>query len=57
MAESLSGALSAPTQGKEILGPPDIARPLFRIAHDPGAQITGRRTSSSPDLVGAPLAQ
>ena len=34
MAESLSGALSAPTQGKEILGPPDIARSLFRIAHE-----------------------
>ena len=34
MAESLSGALSAPAQGKEILGPPDIARSLFRIAHE-----------------------
>ena len=34
MAESLSGALSAPIQGKEILGPPDIARSLFRIAHE-----------------------
>lgn len=34
MAGSLSGALSAPTQGKEILGPPDIARSLFRIAHE-----------------------
>ena len=34
MAESLSGASSAPSPGKEILGPPDIARSLFRIAHE-----------------------
>ena len=34
MAESLSGASGAPIQGKEILGPPDIARSLFRIAHE-----------------------
>ena len=34
MAESLSGATSAPSPGKEILGPPDIARSLFRIAHE-----------------------
>ena len=34
MAESLSGASSAPSLGKEILGPPDIARSLFRIAHE-----------------------
>ena len=43
MAESLSGASGAPIQGKEILGPPDIARSLFRIAHEilernPGTQ-------------------
>ena len=34
MAERLSGASGAPSQGKEILGPPDIARSLFRIAHE-----------------------
>ena len=34
MAESLSGASSAPSPGKEILGPPDIARSLFRIAYE-----------------------
>ena len=34
MAERLSGASSAPSPGKEILGPPDIARSLFRIAHE-----------------------
>ena len=34
MAERLSGASGAPIQGKEILGPPDIARSLFRIAHE-----------------------
>ena len=34
MAERSSGASSAPSQGKEILGPPEIARSLFRIAHE-----------------------
>ncbi|WP_167146623.1 bifunctional pyr operon transcriptional regulator/uracil phosphoribosyltransferase PyrR [Actinomyces sp. ZJ308] len=34
MAERLSGATSAPSSGKEILGPPEIARSLFRIAHE-----------------------
>ena len=34
MAERLSGASSAPSPGKEILGPPEIARSLFRIAHE-----------------------
>ena len=34
MAERLSGASSAPSSGKEILGPPEIARSLFRIAHE-----------------------
>ena len=34
MAERSSGASSAPIQGKEILGPPEIARSLFRIAHE-----------------------
>lgn len=34
MAERLSGASGASIQGKEILGPPDIARSLFRIAHE-----------------------
>ena len=34
MAERLSGASGAPSQGKEILGPPEIARSLFRIAHE-----------------------
>ena len=34
MAERLSGSSGAPSQGKEILGPPDIARSLFRIAHE-----------------------
>lgn len=34
MAVRLSGASSAPSQGKEILGPPEIARSLFRIAHE-----------------------
>ena len=58
MAESLSGALSAPTQGKEILGPPDIARSLFRIAHE-----ILERNHGTQDIVvlgipsgGAPLA-
>lgn len=58
MAESLSGALSAPTQGKEILGPPDIARSLFRIAHE-----ILERNQGTQDIVvlgipsgGAPLA-
>ena len=47
MAESLSGALSAPTQGKEILGPPDIARSLFRIAHE-----ILERNHGTQDIVG-----
>ena len=34
MAERSSGASSAPIQGKEILGSPEIARSLFRIAHE-----------------------
>ena len=34
MAERSSGASSAPSSGKEILGPPEIARSLFRIAHE-----------------------
>ena len=34
MAERLSGASRAPSSGKEILGPPEIARSLFRIAHE-----------------------
>ncbi len=58
MAESLSGALSAPAQGKEILGPPDIARSLFRIAHE-----ILERNHGTQDIVvlgipsgGAPLA-
>ena len=34
MAKRLSGASGAPSQGKEILGPPEIARSLFRIAHE-----------------------
>ena len=58
MAESLSGASSAPTQGKEILGPPDIARSLFRIAHE-----ILERNHGTQDIVvlgipsgGAPLA-
>ena len=34
MAERLSGASSAPSSGKEILGPPEIARSLFRISHE-----------------------
>ena len=58
MAESLSGASGAPIQGKEILGPPDIARSLFRIAHE-----ILERNHGTPDIVvrgipsgGAPLA-
>ena len=58
MAESLSGASSAPSPGKEILGPPDIARSLFRIAHE-----TLERNHGTQDIVvlgipsgGAPLA-
>jgi len=58
MAERLSGALSAPSQGKEILGPPDIARSLFRIAHE-----ILERNHGTQDIVvlgipsgGAPLA-
>ena len=34
MAERLSGATGASSSGKEILGPPEIARSLFRIAHE-----------------------
>ena len=58
MAESLSGASGAPIQGKEILGPPDIARSLFRIAHE-----ILERNQGTQDIVvlgipsgGAPLA-
>ena len=58
MAESLSGASGAPIQGKEILGPPDIARSLFRIAHE-----ILERNRGTQDIVvlgipsgGAPLA-
>lgn len=59
MAESLSGASGAPIQGKEILGPPDIARSLFRIAHE-----ILERNHGTQDIVvlgipsgGAPLAR
>ena len=58
MAERLSGASGAPVQGKEILGPPDIARSLFRIAHE-----ILERNHGTQDIVvlgipsgGAPLA-
>ena len=58
MAESLSGASGASIQGKEILGPPDIARSLFRIAHE-----ILERNHGTQDIVvlgipsgGAPLA-
>lgn len=58
MAESLSGASGAPIQGKEILGPPDITRSLFRIAHE-----ILERNHGTQDIVvlgipsgGAPLA-
>ena len=58
MAESLSGASGAPILGKEILGPPDIARSLFRIAHE-----ILERNHGTQDIVvlgipsgGAPLA-
>ena len=58
MAERLSGASGAPIQGKEILGPPDIARSLFRIAHE-----ILERNQGTQDIVvlgipsgGAPLA-
>ena len=58
MAERLSGASGAPIQGKEILGPPDIARSLFRIAHE-----ILERNHGTQDIVvlgipsgGAPLA-
>ena len=58
MADSLSGASGAPIQGKEILGPPDIARSLFRIAHE-----ILERNHGTQDIVvlgipsgGAPLA-
>ena len=58
MAESLSGASGAPILGKEILGPPDIARSLFRIAHE-----ILERNQGTQDIVvlgipsgGAPLA-
>lgn len=59
MAERLSGASSAPSQGKEILGPPEIARSLFRIAHE-----ILERNHGAQDIVvlgipsgGVPLAQ
>ena len=59
MAERLSGASSAPSQGKEILGPPEIARSLFRIAHE-----ILERNHGAQDVVvlgipsgGVPLAQ
>ena len=58
MAESLSGVSGATIQGKEILGPPDIARSLFRIAHE-----ILERNHGTQDIVvlgipsgGAPLA-
>ncbi len=58
MAKRLSGASGAPSQGKEILGPPDIARSLFRIAHE-----ILERNHGAPDVVvlgipsgGVPLA-
>ena len=58
MAERSSGASSAPSLGKEILGPPDIARSLFRIAHE-----ILERNHGTQDIVvlgipsgGAPLA-
>ena len=58
MAESLSGASGAPILVKEILGPPDIARSLFRIAHE-----ILERNHGTQDIVvlgipsgGAPLA-
>ena len=58
MAKRLSGASSAPSPGKEILGPPDIARSLFRIAHE-----ILERNHGTQDIVvlgipsgGAPLA-
>ena len=58
MAERLSGASGAPSQGKEILGPPEIARSLFRIAHE-----ILERNHGTQDIVvlgipsgGAPLA-
>ena len=59
MAERSSGAAGAPPQGKGILGPPEIARSLFRIAHE-----ILERNSGSQDVVvlgipsgGVPLAQ
>ena len=59
MAERLSGASSAPSSGKEILGPPEIARSLFRIAHE-----ILERNHGAQDVVvlgipsgGVPLAQ
>ena len=59
MAERLSGASSAPSHGKEILGPPEIARSLFRIAHE-----ILERNHGAQDVVvlgipsgGVPLAQ
>ena len=58
MAERSSGASSAPSLGKEILGPPEIARSLFRIAHE-----ILERNHGTQDIVvlgipsgGAPLA-
>ncbi|WP_139738989.1 bifunctional pyr operon transcriptional regulator/uracil phosphoribosyltransferase PyrR [Actinomyces wuliandei] len=59
MAERVSGAAGAPSQGKEILGPPEVARSLFRIAHE-----VLERNSGTDDIVvlgipsgGVPLAQ
>lgn len=60
MAESLSGARSSATsQGKQILGPAEIARSLVRIAHE-----VLERNSGAQDVVvlgipsgGVPLAQ
>ena len=59
MAERSSGASSAPSPGKEILGPPEIARSLFRIAHE-----ILERNHGAQDVVvlgipsgGVPLAQ
>lgn len=59
MAARSSGAPGASSQGKGILGPPEIARSLFRIAHE-----ILERNSGSQDLVvlgipsgGVPLSQ
>ncbi|RRD26214.1 bifunctional pyr operon transcriptional regulator/uracil phosphoribosyltransferase PyrR [Actinomyces bowdenii] len=59
MAARSSGAPGASPQGKGILGPPEIARSLFRIAHE-----ILERNNGSEDLVvlgipsgGVPLSQ